>query len=140
KTADIHPQPSCNGGAHGVCLHNLTFDFAGLEDVFSKRGKCGLVAQRKHQDVQPPEEQPLGATGGCQRMRKYSEVIAPIGPVASLPDIGIISAIHAEIRHPFLRTCNYSPHAVRCFAFLSPAPSAAPAPASPHDPGCAPLT
>lgn len=82
----------------------LTFDLAGLYNVVGERQQTCLISHRCTDIDQPPEEQPLRPTDFCKRASQRREVVTPLWPVGGLPDIKIITVIHAVIINRFHRT------------------------------------
>lgn len=83
--------------AHRFDTEGLALDLAGFDYIFRKRGQTGLITQ-DHADVrQSAQQNTLGTTNLRHRPRQYGQVEAPVRPIAGLPDIGVIAAIHAEI-------------------------------------------
>jgi len=101
--ADVHAQPARDGRAHGFDVELLALDLAGLDHVLGERREARLIAQR-HADVgQAPHQESLGTTDLGHGPGQSSQVEAPVRPVASLPDVVVIAAIHAEIMRHNLR-------------------------------------
>jgi hypothetical protein len=66
--------------------------------------RADVHAQQRQADVgQPPHQQALGAADVGQGLSQGRQVEAPVGPVAGLPDVEMISAHHAEIMSRNLR-------------------------------------
>ena len=67
----------------------------------------------------------MGLAHVRQSLRQRDEVVAPVGPVGGLPDISVISAIHAEIMNAIHRMCklfgaNYAVNRSRVVGDLGP--------------------
>lgn len=84
----------------------FAFDFAGLKYVVSQCGETGLVAQAKADVGEPAEEHPLPLADLRKRRYQRREVIAPVRPVGGLPDVFVITAVHAVIVRGYRRIAN----------------------------------
>jgi len=84
----------------------LTLDLTGLDHVLGERGQAGLIAQRHAHVGQAPHQEPLGTTDLGHRPSQCCQVEVPVWPVAGLPDVFVIAAIHAEIMDCIPRMCN----------------------------------
>ena len=106
KRADVHAQPAGDGRAHGFDVELLALDLAGLDHILGERRETGLIAQR-HADIgQAAHQEPLSTTDLGHRSSQSCQVEAPGRPVAGLPDVFAITAIHAEIVGQILRMRN----------------------------------
>ncbi len=97
QRADVHAQPARDGRAHGTRVQRFAFDGAAGDDVVGERRHRCLVAQGQARIGQPPQQQALRTADLRQAVRERGEVEAPARPLGGLPDVGRISAIHAEI-------------------------------------------
>jgi Fic family protein len=64
----------------------------------------------------------LGVADVGQRLGQHSQVIAPGRPAVSLPDVGVITAFHAEIMVAFSAIGRHSTHVMRRLGHLFVAP------------------
>ena len=104
--ADVHAQTTGDGGAHGFDIELLTLDLAGLDHVLGEHRKARLIAQRHAHVGQAPHQESLGTTDFSHGTSQCRQVDAPVRPIAGLPDVFTITAIHAEIMSCNLRICK----------------------------------
>jgi hypothetical protein len=82
---------------HGFDVKLLALDLAGLDHLLSEHRQARLIAQGHADFSQAPHQQPLGKADLGHGAGRRCQVEAPVRPIAGLPDIVVIAAIHAEI-------------------------------------------
>ncbi|CAM2154787.1 hypothetical protein PT2222_310052 [Paraburkholderia tropica] len=106
ERANVHAQTPRDRRAHRDHAQTLALDFAGLQHVLGERREARLIAQA-HADIRETAHQhALSAARLGHGLGERRHVEAPLGPVASLPDIGVFAAIHAVIMARIRRTHN----------------------------------
>lgn len=78
KSGDVHAQTTGEGGAHLFLVEQLTFDFAGFQDLFGESLKDRFRAQLKAEPLHAPDQPSLPMADG-------SEVV---GQALSAPSAG----------------------------------------------------
>lgn len=106
QRADVHAQTSGDGRAHGCRVQRFALDGAGPDHVLGQCGQAGLGAQRQTGIGQPAQQQTLRAADLGQRPAQRLQVIAPMGPLRLLPDIGGCCTCHARITRWWPVSCK----------------------------------
>jgi len=111
--ADVHTQTARDARTHGLDVEPFALNFAGLDHVRGQGREARLVALWPADVSQAPHQQTLGTADLGHGSGQRRQVVAPLGPVVSLPDVLVIAAVHAEIIGRILRIASYSPRNMR---------------------------
>lgn len=106
QSTDVYTQAACNRRADRIDRKLFAFDGAGLDHVIGQRFERGTITQGHSRIGQPAGKQTLCAAGFGQGRGERRQIVVPVRPVGSLPDIGVITASHAEIVAGILRSSN----------------------------------
>ena len=87
EAADVEAQTPRHRRADLFGIELLTFDFAGLQDVFGQRFEDGFLLKAKAEAFHLPDEPPLPVTNRGQRLCELLHVPAKVRPVLPLVNI-----------------------------------------------------